>query len=155
MSETEPKFEIEINEKITLHRGSIIEHIDHGPMRIDSILAGPHHKTADLKSELSPHGLELTGDELREQWSETIAQDPADLHDPGTARFQNTGVSAEGSDIEVDLTVKGPEKDAETVLIHTVDQTVRAIQAVRDENPPSDCEGAGFGINWETRFEDN
>lgn len=154
MSEVTPKFEIEIDEETTLHRDHMVEHIEHGPMRVESIAVGPYHKTAKLKSEVSPLGLELTDEQLREQWGETISDDPFELHDSGIARFENTGISVEGCDIEVDLTVNGPEKDAERVTMHAVDQIVRCLQAVSEDQPPSECEGAGYSIDWEGIFEE-
>jgi len=152
---SEDKFAVEVNEEVTLRRDSMVEHAEHGPMRVDSIRVGPHSKTVEFKSEMGPVGLDLSAEDIREQWGETIAQDPFDLHEPGTAKISNSGISVEGSEIEVDITVSGPEDDAEMVHMHSVDQIVRALQGVRDEKPPWESEGGGYEIDWETVFEDD
>ena len=152
MSETDHAFEIEVNDEITLSRDSTVEHAEHGPMIVDSIAIGTHTKTASFKSQTSPIGLELTEAQIRERWGETMHTDPFKLHEVGSARFQSTAISAEGSDIEVEISVEGPEADAETVYMHAIDQIAKGLQAVRDEKPPSECMGGDFEIDWETRF---
>ena len=148
------QFQIEVSDEVTLARDSMIEHKDHGPMRVESIaIGGFSGKSANLKAETSSIGLELNEEELREMWGETIHTDPFKLHEPGTARFENTGMSVEGSDVEVEFSVEGPEADAETVYMHALDQIARGLQAVRDEKHPSECDGGQFKIDWETRFE--
>lgn len=150
-----PKFEIEIDDETTLRRGDMVDHVEHGPMQVDGILVGAHHKTAELKSELGPIGLDLTDDDLREQWGETLHTNPEELREPGHARFENQGISVDGADIEVTVTTSGqPQDDAEAAHMHAVDQVVRALQAVRDETPPADCEGAGVSLDWDTIFAD-
>jgi hypothetical protein len=155
MSETETKFEIEVDDETTLRRDDTVEHAEHGPMHVDSIRVGPYHKTAELKSEIGPIGLELTDEDLQEQWGETLHSDPAELYDKGTRRVENNGISVENSNIEVSVKAEGtPGDDVEAVQMHAIDQIVRGLQAMRDEKPPSECEGAEFAIDWETVFED-
>lgn len=148
------KFAIDIEEGETLHRDDIVEHREYGPMHVSGITVGPFEKRAELKSEMGPEALQLSEDEVREQWGETIHFDPAELHEPGTVRLEHTGISVEGVDVEVDLMVQGaPQKDAESIDMHAVDQIVKAMQAVRNESQPDECEGAGYEIDWEKRHE--
>lgn len=149
------EFQVEVTDEVTLSRDSMVEHVDHGPMRVSSVRVGPYEKTVELKSEMGPIGLELSDDEIREQWGETIAQDPFELRDPGTARVTTNGISAPDSDVVVSVTTEGPQDDAEAVHTHAKDQIVRAIQAVRDEQPPEECDGAGVDIQWEKIFSDD
>jgi hypothetical protein len=154
MSETESKFEIEVDDETTLQRDSMVEHAEHGPMRVDSIRVGAYNKTAELKSELGPIGLELTEEDLQEEWGETIHSDPAELYEKGTRRVENNGISVDDSDIEVSVKAAGvPGGHVEAVQMHAVDQIIRALQAVRDGKPPEECEGAEFRIDWETVLE--
>lgn len=147
------KFTIEINDEVVLSRDSLVEHVEFGPMRVDTVSVGPFNKTAQLQAETSSIGLELTGDELRDKWGEEIASDPFELHDPGSARYENRGITVEGLDVEVTIKSSGPEKDAERVHMHAIEQTVRALQAMRDGVPPEECEGANYEIDWETVFD--
>ena len=67
--------------------------------------------------------------------------------------FETTKISVNGVEVEVDLRVSGEEKKAESVKMHAHDEIVRALQAVRDETEPSECDGLGIRANWERRFE--
>jgi len=152
---TDPKFTIEIDEETTLRRDDMVEHVEHGPMYVDSIVVGPSTKTAELKSELGPLGLDLTAEELREQWGETVHADPFELGEPGSARFESSGISVDGSAIKVSITTHGaPQKDAECVHMHAKNQIVRGLQAVAEGQPPEECEGPGFAVDWEHFFEE-
>lgn len=153
MSDAETKFEIEVNDEVTLARDSMIYHAEHGPMRVDSIIVSGHGNRAELKSEAGPVGLELSGDEIREQWGETMGDDPFDIHDAGSARFENREITVEGSDIEVTIRTEGPEQQAEVAHNHAIDQIVSGLQAVRDGTEPSECEGAPFEIDWKTALD--
>jgi hypothetical protein len=154
MSTTDTTFEIEINDDVTLRRDSMIEHAEHGPMFVDSVAVGPHEKEAELKAERSSIGLTLTGEQLREMWGETIAQDPFELHEPGTQRINAEDITEDGSGVEVDLTVDGPQEAAEAVYMHALDQTKRAIQAVNNGKEPSECHGIDVEIDWDKLAEE-
>lgn len=67
------------------------------------------------------------------------------------AKFSNEGIMV--GDIEIDITTKGPDSEAEAVHLHTHDQAVRAAQAVLEEQPPEECDGIGMGINWAKKFD--
>lgn len=154
MSETSDKFEIETGDGETLTRNSTIEHADHGPMHVDRITIGPYGKRVQLQAELSNVGLKLSEEEVQEEWGETLAADPFELHEPGTASFESESISVEDSDIELTLKTEGPEADAEVVHVHTVDQIVRALQALRDEQHPDECDGADIGVVWDDILDD-
>lgn len=56
-------------------------------------------------------------------------------------------------DIEVDITTRGPEDEAEAAHLHTHDQAVRALQAIKNQKPPEECNGIGVTVNWEKKIE--
>lgn len=153
MSETTDKFEIDTGDDTTLTRDSMVEHAEHGPMHVDRITIGPYGKRVQLQAELSSVGLKLSEEEVQEEWGETIAADPFELHEPGTEKIESSSISVDGSDIELSLTTEGPEEDAETVHMHAVDQIARALQAVRDGEHPDECDGADFAIDWDKRLD--
>lgn len=150
------KFQIEVDEQTSIARNDMVEHAEHGPMRVNRIAVSAIGKRARLQSELNPVGLELSEEELREQWGETIHCDPAEIHDPNTARFSRSGIATEGVDIEVDIETSGsPQTEAELVHMHAIDQIQRALQAVANGSEPSECEGIRINIDWEKALEDD
>ena len=146
------KFSIEVTEDHRLESGSTVAHKEHGPMIVDQVRVGPHHKTALLESELGPEALKLSGEELRQMWGETIHIDPMEIQEP-TVSFG--GISVEGQEIEVELCVSGNTdfESIERVAIHARDQVVRAMEAERDHSRPEYCEGTGVTVDWDALIE--
>lgn len=143
------EFQIELPEEGALTKGDVVVHADYGPMLVDELRVGPNYKRVTLASELGPEALQLTGEELRDAWGETLAGDPAVLHN-GETRYTHDTITIEGVNIDVSLTVEGkPEPAAEAVDAHIVDAAARGLEAIRDGKPPSECEGA-YEIDWDT-----
>ena len=144
----EEKFTVEVSNEHSLRRDSTVEHKEHGPMSVDSVRVGPSHKTMLLKSELGPEALELSGNEIRDAWGETIHVDPMELYS-GETRVGTEGISIEGVDVEASMTVEGkPERAVELAYIHAKDEFVRALQAFETGAMPADCEGTDTSVNW-------
>jgi hypothetical protein len=93
----------------------------------------------------------MTKEEIRDEWNETIATDPAKLHDPNTARYSKALASKDDT-IEIEIEVYGPEEDAEPVMAHLDDQAVRVLQALENGHPPEESEGK-YTIDWEAILE--
>jgi hypothetical protein len=150
---SDARFEISVDGDTSIDRDDMVEHREHGPMHVDQITIGPRGKKVELKAELSNIGLTLTGDELREQWGETIHFDPIQLHDDGSIRVECTGISGEGVNVEVDLTTEGgPERAAEVVHMYAKDAAVRALKAIESRQPAPECDGV-VTIEWDTVFD--
>lgn len=141
------RFQIEVNDEVTLARDDLVAHIDHGPMHVEQISVGPSTKYARIKSDTREDGMsiELSGDQIRDQWGKTIASDPFELRDD-SARYENSFTSKDDK-ISIDIEVSGPEDEAEPVMAHLHDQTVRVLQAFENGEPPKECHGA-FTIDW-------
>lgn len=154
MAESQSRFEIEIDEEISIGRDDIVAHSEHGPMVVDRITIGTHGKRARLMAELREDrmSVELTGDEIREAWGETLALDPFELTDVKT-KFSQDLASKDG-EIEITLKVAGPEEDAEPVMAHLHDQAVRVLGAIENQKPPEECDGS-FNINWDGIFSED
>lgn len=148
MSDAQSKFQIEVGDGSTLERDDPVAHSQHGPMTVERITISAVGKRARLQSELREDrmSIELTEEEIQEQWGETLAADPFEF-DNKTTRYKNE-FSSKDDEIEVTLEVSGPEDDAEPVMAHLHDQTIRVLQAMESGLMPSDCEGA-FDIDWE------
>lgn len=43
---------------------------------------------------------------------------------------------------------------AETVQMHLINEANKAMQALRDGQPPTECDGAPFTIDWEGMYEE-
>jgi hypothetical protein len=161
MSDAQPgdigKFEIELPNGEILTRDAMLEHIDYGPMYVDQITYSPHAKRVQLQSELGPQGLELTANEVREQWGETIHDDPIELHENNPSVAFN-GLRLADSDlcVEVDVSVTGDDEDnVEAVAMYAKDQVVRAMQAVDQGKPPGETEGIGVEFDWDKILEED
>lgn len=152
MSESTTKFEVEIDEETTLRSDDLVEHVEYGPMVVSGIRVGPFQKTVGLKSELGPEGLELSDEEIREQWGERLHDDPVELYED-TFRASNEGISVDGLDVEMSISTEGDQDVAELAHMHVLDEAVRALQALRDECDPNQADGAGFAVDWEGLFE--
>lgn len=71
------------------------------------------------------------------------------------SKFETSGMTTpdDAPDVTVDITVEGDEDAAQTVLLHSKDQIVRAMQAVSEGKPPEDCDGAMVSVDWERKLE--
>lgn len=66
-------------------------------------------------------------------------------------RASRKGVTLEDDDwdVSVDITVEGDDEDAvERVMMHTHDQSVRAMEAINEQTHPDDVAGIGWMIDW-------
>ncbi|MFW5900485.1 MAG: hypothetical protein ACOCTH_01755 [Halodesulfurarchaeum sp.] len=151
MSETESRFQIEVDEETTLRRNDTVAHAEYGPMHVDQISISAHGKRARLQAELREDrmSIELTEEEIQDGWGETLALDPFDLDD-GKTRYKKEFASKD-DEIEVTLKAAGPENDVQPVMAHLHDQTIRVLQAVENQQPPEECEGM-YDIDWEAIF---
>jgi hypothetical protein len=148
------KFAIDLPDGDPLSKGDLVEHREHGPMHVDDIRVGPYRKNVMLVSELGPSALKLSGDDIREQWGESIHTDPEQLYDD-SMRVSREGVSVEDLDISVDITIDGsPEWAMQAVDAHILDAAVSALEAVRDGNPPTESEGV-YDIDWDAVLENH
>lgn len=146
------QFQIELPDGGVLTQNGMVEHIDYGPMHVDQITYSPRAKRVRLQSEMGPQGIKLTGEELREQWGETISDDPIELHE-NNPRINFNGLHLPDSDlsVEVDVEVSGDDEDnVEAVAMHAKDQIVRAMQAIDESGDPAEMEGIGIEMDWET-----
>jgi hypothetical protein len=151
------KFQIELPDGGVLTKDSMVEHIEHGPMYVDNITYSPHAKRVQLQSEMSPQGIKLTGEDIREQWNETISDDPFKLHE-NNPRTEMNGLHLPDSDlgIEVDVAISGDDEDnVEAVAMHAKDQIVRVMQAIEAGEVPEDMAGTGIDFDWDTILEDS
>lgn len=143
-------FTIEMEDGVAIERRMLVDHVEHGPMVVDTITVSPFGRRVKLEGEMGPVGLTLDEEDLHEEWGETLHSDPDELHEPGEMRVEAGGISTEESDIELDITTTGtPARDAERVHLFAVDAAVRAIQAHEQECHPDECEGAEIGFDWE------
>ena len=71
----------------------------------------------------------------------------------GYAQFNTEDITAPDLDVEIDLTVRGPEDEAETVHMHAHDEIVKALQAINTEQNPDACAGLPWDIDFERRLE--
>jgi hypothetical protein len=148
------KFAIDVPDGEPLSKGDLVEHREHGPMHINEITVGPYRKRVTLISELGPNALQLSDDNIREAWGETIHTDLEELYSD-SMRVSREGVSVDDLDISVDITIDGsPEWAIQAVDAHVVDAAVRAMEAVRDGHPPEDSEGA-IELEWDTVLENH
>ncbi len=147
------RFQIEVNDEVTLSRNSMVEHADHGAMTVDQISVGANYKRARLKSQMREDGLsiELTGEEIREQWGDTIAADPFELREDGHASYEKY-FSSSDERLQIEISVSGPKERAEPAMAHLDDQVYRVLEALEERKLPENCEGR-FDIDWETIFE--
>ena len=67
--------------------------------------------------------------------------------------FTTEGIVVEDGDVEVDISVKGDEKAAETVMLHIHDEAVKALNAVSEGKHPDDCDGYIVRPDWDARLE--
>lgn len=150
---TNSKFEVKLpGDREPIAKGAMIEHKEHGPMVVDQIVVGTHHKTVQLQSELSDIGLKLTDDQLREQWGKQLAADPAELWD-GEVRLAAEGITTDDAAITVDITTEGkPEQDAEMVHLYAKDAAVRALRALDSGCIPAEVEGP-IQFDWEQFYD--
>jgi len=65
--------------------GDTIEHEEYGPITATRVVAEAFGKTAyfALEARETDLAITLTGDQLRDEWGETVARDPFDLADGG------------------------------------------------------------------------
>jgi len=154
MSETESKFQIEVDGETTLRRDDTVAHAEYGPMHVDQITISALGKRARLAADLREDGMsiELTEEEIQEQWGEMLALDPFALDD-GKTRYKKEFASKD-DEIEVTIKAAGPEDDVEPVMAHLHDQIVRVLQAVEDQKPPEECEGM-YDIDWQAIFSED
>jgi len=150
MSDTQSKFEIEVNDETTLRRDDTVAHKEHGPMHVEQITISAVNKRARLGAELREDGMsiELTEEEIQDAWGETLAADPFELRNDGHATYTNEFSSKDGK-VEISLEVSGPEDNSEPVMAHLHDQSTRVLQALENREPPEDCEGM-YDIDWES-----
>jgi len=143
------RFDVEVTDEVTLSKRDTVEHADHGPMSVDQVSIGPTFKRIRLQSQIREDGLsiELTEDELRDAWGETIHIDPMQVHDAGTASFSKEFSSRDDA-IDISIEVSGPQDDAEPVMAHLDDQAVRVLQAMEKKTAPEECDGR-YNIDWE------
>jgi len=148
---TESKFKIEVDEDTTLRRNDTVAHVEYGPMHVDQISISAHGKRVRLGSELREDrmSIELTEEDIQEEWGETLALDPFELDD-GKTRYKKEFTSKDG-EIEVALKAAGPEDDAQPIMTHLHDQVIRVLEAVENHQPPSECEGI-YDIDWDAIF---
>lgn len=149
------KFEIDLPDPdvAPLSRNDTITHIEHGPMRVDQIRCGGSTKTLSLVSELGPEAFQLSADELREKWGEEFALDPAEIREP---RVGLEGITVQGVDAEVAVTVSGEDEDAvETVAMYLHDRAVRALRAVAEDDHPDSVDGCGIDVPWQSEGDDD
>jgi hypothetical protein len=144
------RFDVEVTDEVTLSKRDTVEHAEYGPMSVDQVSIGPTHKRIRLQSQIREDGLsiELTDDELRDAWGETIHTDPMEVHDRGTASYSKS-FESEDEGIEISIEVSGPKDGAEPAMAHLHDQTVRVLKAVEDETTPAETEGV-YEIDWES-----
>lgn len=143
------RFYIDVPGEETLTRGDAVEHREYGPMVVDGIRIGSSYKRVTLALEQGPESLQLTGEDVREARAETLHSNPAELYG-GETRYTHEGISINGVAIEATITVEGtPDTAAEGVAAHIVNAAVRAMEAVRDGRPPSECAGT-YDLDWET-----
>lgn len=157
MSETsvdKERFQIEVTDEVALGRNSTVEHAKWGPLEVDQVTISAHGKRARLKSPMREDGLsiELSGDEIREQWGETIAADPFELRE-GDVTSYTQDFSSTDEELQATIEVSGPEDRAEPVMAHLQDQTTRVLQAMEDQKPPEECDGR-YDIDWGGIFAD-
>jgi hypothetical protein len=144
------KFEIALPDGESLRTGDTVTHAEFGPMAVENIVYAGSYKEVTLVSELGPEALELTGDELRGRWGETIADDPLAIQTP-TVEYEGISLPDADHALAVDLSVTGDEMDAlEPLAVYTHDRIVRAMQALDRGAHPDDCEGIEIDIDWET-----
>lgn len=65
-------------------------------------------------------------------------------------KHETSDISAEGQDVKVSRlrTVGEPENHVERIHLYAYDAAVRAMQALRDDRHPDDCEGLGLAFSW-------
>jgi hypothetical protein len=147
------KFRIDVpDDNDPLERDAIVEHAEYGPLRVDSVRVGRDRKTVDFWSELgeSREGVQMTADEIREAWGETIHYDPTKVHEQNP-HVGFSGITAGHESIEIDIEVRGEtgdESDIECVAVHARDEAVRAIQALMNDELPEDCGGSSASVDW-------
>jgi hypothetical protein len=143
------KFRIDVPDGDPLTRNATVMHRDHGPMHVDEIRVGSSYKRVTLTADMGPEALQMTGEDLCEEWGETIHADPAELDD-GKTRYTKE-FSSTDDEIEVTIEAAGPEDRTDPVMAHLHDQVVRALRAVENHEPPAECDGV-YEIDWETIF---
>ena len=152
MSDTQSRFEIEIDEETAISRDDMVEHVEHGPMFVDRISVGAGYKKAHLQSDRGPVGLELTDDQLRDEWGETVHFDPTKLYTPGHTRDENEFESTDG-EVQVTISASGPEDRTEVVMCHMHDQVARVLESLEEGHPPDESKGV-YKIDWEAILAD-
>lgn len=146
------EFSIEVNDDVTLSRDDTVSHADHGPMTVAQITISAFGKRARLESQMREDrmSIELSEEDLQDAWGETIASDPFELRDGDTVTHSKEFASKD-DEIEVSIEVSAPEDDADPVMAHLHDQTVRVLKAVENQQPPEESEGV-YEIDWQAIF---
>ena len=147
--DTGSAFSIEVNDDVTLSRDDTVQHADHGPMVVDQVTVSALGKRARLESQMREDrmSIQLSEEDLKEAWGETIASDPFELRDGDTVTHSKE-FSSKDDEIEVSIKVSGPEDDADPVMAHLHDQTVRVLQGLENGQAPSESEGV-YKIDWD------
>ncbi|MFC6766034.1 hypothetical protein [Natrinema soli] len=68
-------------------------------------------------------------------------------------KLKTEGITADGVDVEVSITVEGEEEAAETVHMQAHDEIAKALQAIQNGSVPSECDGMPWSVGFERRVE--
>lgn len=147
------RFEIDVNDEVTLSRGDLLAHAEHGAMVVDQITISAIGKRARLRCEERTDGMsiELSEEEIRETWGDTLGSDPFEVQ-PETPRYSNEFASKD-DEVEISIEVTGPEDRAEPVMAHLHDQTISVLRAFENGIPPEETEGT-YEFDWEAILAD-
>lgn len=147
------RFTVELPDGGVLSSGDGVEHREWGPMEVEKVSISAVGKRVRLKSVMRKDGLSigLTEDELCEEWGETVAADPTELYDGGATTYEHNFGSKDG-EVQITISVAGPEDRAEPVAAHLDDQAVRVLQAFENGRPPEEM-GGKYRIDWGSVFE--
>lgn len=66
------------------------------------------------------------------------------------AEYSNARMTV--GDVEMTVTTRGPENEAEKVHMHTIDEAAKAMQAFDEGKHPDKCDGQMFSVAWNEVF---
>jgi hypothetical protein len=82
----------------------------------------------------------------------TEVQPPTvELREEGTTSYQKDFSSTDG-EVQVTLSVSGPEDRAEPAMAFLDDRVYRVLEALEERKPPEECDGR-YDIDWDAVFE--
>ena len=69
-------------------------------------------------------------------------------------RVGSSGITTEGADFSVDLSVEGGDESAvNNAALYLKEHAARIAQAHAEGKPPEECDGIGVAFNWEGVFD--